>query len=471
MLHAGVRTRRPRADGQSVSTFAPSTTAPETLPRDEDAPPGHRSADDPASPAGSHDAEDRSERGEETHGEPQGRLERPSWDLPGAGGEGSSRPASVSLVQDGVVVSGLGGIDASWVQLMRPSRQTTPLLAREAWFLLVAAQEEPLRRGGLTEALRVQAECLVMEGLLTEDGELTGDGRVVAEVLRAPLAMLTIDTLGAGSPRRMELLLGPEVGVALSTPEPLAEGGVAVDGSEEGMSLEVFELGWAPVAVAAWTGSGPARAWTWTPESISVELLRRHLEDPTMAPPATGVPEEMLALWRAPWLLWELKAWPSDERLLALRIADREPLLISADPGSGPTDEASETGARDVTTGAGGGEAGGRSGGDGGTDEAEGRSGVDGASTDAGERSGGDGATDEVEGRSGVDRGTDEAGERSDEVEGNPAADEGRSSDGPSSPGDGADLVSLVPASSYVLWRTLLGMVRRTLVAGAAERR
>jgi hypothetical protein len=251
--------------------------------------------------------------------------------------------------------------DPGWVLTAQPYRRTGPLLPRPAWFLLVQALEGALDHVGLGDDLRVAAERLMVEGLLAEDGSLTGDGYLVAEILRSPVSMIRIDTMAPGHRGTMEVLLDFDIGVSLATTGPTGSHplprdvdvrGVAVDGldpmgSPPGVTdgsdpseppalvgLEVFELGWTPATIASWTGSGPGVPWLSEPTTLPLDLLQARLTDAATPPPA-DLPGRIAEVWSDPWLLWELKAWPSGERLLVLRVGHRHPVLLSTGSAGG----------------------------------------------------------------------------------------------------------------------------------------
>jgi len=235
--------------------------------------------------------------------------------------------------------------DVSWIRSAQPHRFTGPLLPREAWSVLVAVLEEELPEA-IEDELRLMVEHLVLAGLLTEDGQLTEDGLVIARTLADPLAVISVecrwdggvlgDPVGGPSGRQdagtgaLAVFLSPTAAVTLGTPGPAT---CEVDpATGRGFALELFELEWAPVAVASWTGAGPGRPWTEEPPGLPLPLVEARAGDPA-TPPPPGVPDELAMAWAEPWVLWEIRTAPGEERMLVLRMGDREPLALSTPDG------------------------------------------------------------------------------------------------------------------------------------------
>jgi hypothetical protein len=171
--------------------------------------------------------------------------------------------------------------DLSRIAASQPYESLGPLLPRQALRILAGSGRKVSL--GLKELLEA--------GLVSENGKLTEQGKLVKQILTKPRAQLRIESSRGRAPLTFEAYVasGQAVLLASASPASLTDDphGDDITTASALVRLDFVPAGYVPIAMAAWTGIAPAWSLATSPELIDQELLTHRADNPLSGRPLT----------------------------------------------------------------------------------------------------------------------------------------------------------------------------------------
>jgi hypothetical protein len=239
-------------------------------------------------------------------------------------------PSAPPVLDPHTVACGEPLEDYGWLAGVQGHRPRGPRLLWQGWFLLAEALRHQVARGRLNPTRARQVDALTDAGLL-ERGRVTDAGRPIAEVLSQPGPRLTVHARSTGDRHHaMDILVaGPSAVVLASAPPyPAATGLNSEPGDGTGddpnlLTLDLVDLTWLPVSIAAWTGTVPTWTFGISPDTVDHGLFMRRLHGQDVPPPEEA-DAHLREVWQQrPWWWWRLTAPGTPRQVDVLHAGDR----------------------------------------------------------------------------------------------------------------------------------------------------
>lgn len=274
------------------------------------------------------------------------------------------RPAGGQVLDPHTIASGNPLEDYTWVAALQADPRRAhlgrgPHLPWQGWFLLPEALKHRLTRGPFNPTRARHVDLLTEHGLL-EANRLTPAGRAIADVLAVPGPRLTVRAWSTGGrTHALDVLIAGPAAVILATPAPSQPPDPSDPPPESGapnpperpddgrpLSLDLVDVTWTPVALAAWTGTTPAWTFSIAPTTIDHDLLMRRLHagltrqpdgrsDGGPVPPPPDADEHLRDVWAQPWWLWQLETSGTAQPFTVLTAGRRGSYRLTAGPRDG----------------------------------------------------------------------------------------------------------------------------------------
>lgn len=204
--------------------------------------------------------------------------------------------------------SGLDVESIDRVGAAQPYCPVGPVLSDEAFKLVIGHAGTP--RMGIMQAaaLADHAAELVAAGLMEPDGTFAVGFEVLGIALAQSRQRLRVEGVHGATSTQFDAWIG---GGSVTVASRASQGQLIHGSSQrpvpsDHVQVDVLCEGSLPLAVAAWSGLGPA--WTVLSEidRMPAELFEQRLVQGEKVPAPQGADDALLRMWRQPWFAWRL---------------------------------------------------------------------------------------------------------------------------------------------------------------------